>query len=115
MYARKDSKYYDSLVALNATLKAKGKAPAAILEIPGNLEDDDVLEMVNAGIIPITVVDDYLAGFWKKIFTNLTVHDTVALRTGASLAVPIRKGSPKLRPNSTGSSRSTASGRRSAT
>ena len=96
VFARTDSKYYASLVALNGRLKANGKAPAAIQEIPGNLEDDDVLEMVNAGLIPITVVDDYLADFWKKIFTNLTVHDTVALRTGASLAVPVRKGNPKL-------------------
>jgi membrane-bound lytic murein transglycosylase MltF len=96
VYARKDSKYYDSLVALNTALKAKGKAPAVILEIPGNLEDDDVLEMVNAGIIPTSVVDDYMAAFWQKIFTDITVHDAVALRTGASLAVPVRKGSPKL-------------------
>ena len=96
VYARKDSKYYESLVALDTALKAKGKAPAVILEIPGNLEDDDVLEMVNAGIIPISVVDDYMAAFWQKIFTDVTVHDAVALRTGASLAVPIRKGSPKL-------------------
>jgi membrane-bound lytic murein transglycosylase MltF len=97
VYARKDSKYSESLVALNTALKAKGKAPAVIREIPGNLEDDDVLEMVNAGLIPITVVDDYLAAFWQKIFTDLTVHERIALRTGASLAVPIRKGSPKLK------------------
>jgi membrane-bound lytic murein transglycosylase MltF len=30
------------------------------------------------------------------VFTDLTVHDTVTLRTGASLAVPIRKNSPRL-------------------
>jgi hypothetical protein len=30
------------------------------------------------------------------VFTNITVHDTVAVRTGASFAVPIRKGSPLL-------------------
>jgi membrane-bound lytic murein transglycosylase MltF len=96
VFARKEGKYYASLVALNARLKAQGKPLAVIRDIPGNLEDDDVLEMVNAGIIPITVVDDYLANFWKKIFTNVTVHDAVALRSGASLAVPIRKGSPLL-------------------
>jgi len=28
---------------------------------PDDLEDDDVLEMVNAGLIPITNVDNYLA------------------------------------------------------
>jgi len=96
VYTRRDSKYYESLVALNGRLKARGLPPAVIQEVPGNLEDDDVLEMANAGLIPITVVDDYMAAFWKTVFTNLSVHTAVALRTGANLAVPIRKGSPKL-------------------
>ena len=72
--------------------------------------------MVNAGLIPITVVDDYLAGFWKKIFTNLTVHDTVTLRTGAQPCGADPQEQPAAsRPNSTRSWRSSASGRRSAT
>ena len=97
VYARKDSSAWESLVALNQTLKAKGRPPVVIREVPGNLEDDDLLEMVNAGLIPTVVVQDYLAEFWKKVFTNLTVHDTVAVRTGASLAVAIRKESPRLK------------------
>ncbi len=97
VYARKDGKDYASLVALNGRLAAQGKPPAVIREVPGNLEDDDVLEMVNADLIPITVVDDFLAGFWKKVFTNIRVHDTVTVRSGATLAVPIRKNSPQLK------------------
>ena len=96
IWARKDSKYYQSLVTLNAALAAKGKPPVVIRDAPTNLEDDDLLEMVNAGLMGATVVDSYLAEFWKKIFTNLEVHDTVAVRTNASLAVPFRKNSPQL-------------------
>jgi membrane-bound lytic murein transglycosylase MltF len=97
VYVRKDGTYHQSLLALNATLKAQGKAPVRVQFAPGNLEDDDLLEMVNAGLIPITVVDSYLADFWKTIFTNLTVHDTVTVRTGGELAVAIRKNSPQLK------------------
>ena len=96
VYSRKGSNFYVSLVALNDRLKAKGKPPVVIKEAPANLEDDDLLEMVNAGLIPAIVVHDYMAAFWKKVLPNLTVHDTVTLRTGASFAVPIRKGSPLL-------------------
>jgi membrane-bound lytic murein transglycosylase MltF len=52
--------------------------------------------MVNAGLIPITVVDNYLADFWKQVFPDLNVHDDVAVRTGGVLAIAIRKGSPQL-------------------
>jgi membrane-bound lytic murein transglycosylase MltF len=97
VYVRKGGTYHQSLMAINDELKAQGKPPVVIQFADGNLEDDDILEMVNAGLIPITVVDDYLAGFWKKIFTSVTVHDSVTVRTGGSLAVAIRKNSPKLK------------------
>ena len=68
-----------------------------INEAPDVLEDDDVLEMVNAGLAPITVVDDYLAEFWSKVFTDIKVHKDIAVRSGGSLAVAFRKENPKLR------------------
>ncbi len=61
------------------------------------LEDDDVLEMVNAGLAPITVVDDYLAGFWNQVFTSIKVRPDIALRSGGTLAVAFRKENPRLR------------------
>jgi len=96
VYVRKSSAYYGSLLALNERLKASGKAPVSIRDAPENLEDDDLLEMANAGLIKITVVNNYLADFWKKVFTDITVHDTVAVRTGGHLAVAFRKGSPQV-------------------
>ncbi len=68
-----------------------------IVEAPDVLEDDDVLEMVNAGLAPITVVDDYLAEFWSQVFTDIKVHKDVAVRSGGSLAVAFRKENPRLR------------------
>ena len=53
--------------------------------------------MVNAGLAPITVVDDYLAEFWKQVLTNITVHRDVPLRSGGRLAVAFRKDNPELR------------------
>jgi membrane-bound lytic murein transglycosylase MltF len=97
VFARRTSSYYQSLLALNQRLKAAGKAPVDIEAAPENLEDDDLLEMVNAGLIQIVVVDNYLADFWKQVFTDLTVHDDVTVRTGGTLAVAIRKESPQLK------------------
>ena len=97
MFVRKASAYYDSLTKLNEQLKARGKPAVMIDEAPDVLEDDDVLEMVNAGLVPITVVDDYLAEFWSQVFTGITVHKDVAVRTGGRLAVAFRKENPKLR------------------
>ena len=96
VFIRKSSSYYASVMALNERLRAAGKAPVIVKESPETLEDDDLLEMANAGLIRITIVDNYLANFWKQVFTDITVHDTVAVRTGGTLAVAIRKDSPQL-------------------
>ena len=97
VFVRKTSAYYETLTRLNEQLQARGKPPLIIDQAPDVLEDDDVLEMVNAGLAPITVVDDYLAEFWKQVFTNITVHRDVPLRSGGRLAVAFRKDNPGLR------------------
>ena len=97
VFVRKGSIYEESLIALNEQLKARGKPPAVFVEAPAVLEDDDVLEMVNAGLAPITIVDDYLAEFWSKVFTSINVHSDIAVRSGGSLAVAFRKENPRLR------------------
>ena len=97
VFVRKGGTYHQSLLALNEQFTAKGKPPVLVQFAAENLEDDDVLEMVNAGIIPVTIVDDYLADFWKKVFTGLTVHNSVPVRTGGELAVAFRKNSPQLK------------------
>lgn len=61
------------------------------------LEDEDLIEMVNAGLIPLIIVDRPIAEFWKQIFPKITVHEDVAVRTGGDIAWAIRKGSPKLK------------------
>lgn len=94
---RSGSTYQESLEALNQRLQAAGKPPVVIRQVPTNLEDDDILEMVNAGLIQITVVDDYLAQFWKQVFTSIEPHPAAAVRTGGVLAVAMRKNNPKLK------------------
>jgi len=97
VFVRKASAHYDTLTRLNAELEARGRPAVIIDEAPDVLEDDDVLEMVNAGLAPITVVDDYLAEFWSQVFTGITVHKDVTVRTGGRLAVAFRTQNPALR------------------
>ena len=97
VFVRRASIYYETLSSLNEQLKARGKAPVVIVEAPAVLEDDDVLEMVNAGLVSITVVDDYLAEFWSKVFTGITVRPDITVRSGGNLALVFRKENPQLK------------------
>lgn len=97
VFVRDSSSYYDSLVALNQRFAIENKPAVIIKVVPETLEDEDLIEMVNAGLIPLIVVDKHKADFWKKIFPKITVHDGVAVRTGGDIAWAIRKGSPLLK------------------
>jgi membrane-bound lytic murein transglycosylase MltF len=96
VFVRKSSSYYESLLRLNESLASRGKAPVAIRPAPEPLEDDDVLEMVNAGLVETTIVDDFVAQFWRQVFPNIHLHPDAAVRTGGQIAVGVRKNNPKL-------------------
>ncbi len=93
---RKSTSYYESLAALNQRFAAEKKAPVDIQLLPDALADEDILEMLNVGMLQITVVDDWEASVWEKILPNIRSHPDLALRTGAKIGWAIRKQSPQL-------------------
>ncbi|HEY4298866.1 MAG TPA: transglycosylase SLT domain-containing protein [Paraburkholderia sp.] len=93
---RKASSYYESLVALNERFKAEGKAPVQISLLPDALEDEDTLEMVNAGLLDIVVVDDWKVQLWAQVLPRIKIHNDIAVRTGGYVGWAIRKNSPQL-------------------
>jgi membrane-bound lytic murein transglycosylase MltF len=96
VHFRPTSSYHDSLLALNAKLRAAGKAPVDILPLPERIEDEDALEMVNAGILPMAVVDDWVAQLWAEILPGIKVRNDLVLRAEGYTGWAIRKDSPKL-------------------
>ena len=96
VFVRRSSSYYESVIRLNEDLKKRGKAEVTIREAPEALEDDDLLEMVNAGLVNAVVVDDFIANYWQKVFPNLQLHAGAKLRTDGSIAVAVRKDNPRL-------------------
>lgn len=97
VFVRKSSSYYESLTALNQRFANENKAPVILKEAPEALEDEDLIEMLNAGMIPLIVVDKHKADFWKKVFPTITVHEDIVLRSGGDIAWAMRKGSPQLK------------------
>jgi len=97
IFVRASSSYYDSLVALNAKFRKAGRRQMKIKLVDDYLEDEDLLEMMNARLIPMIVIDSHKGKFWSQIFPNLTLHPDIKIRTGGEIAWAIRKKSPKLK------------------
>lgn len=97
VFVRRSSSYFASLQALNSRFAEQRKAPVKVVLADENLEDEDILEMVNAGLVTATIVDSHVAVFWQQIFTNITVQSDVRVRSEGAIAWAIRKNSPKLK------------------
>ncbi len=97
IYVRRSSAYYEALTDLNQRLATLGKPPVDIVPAEETLEDEDILEMVNAGLIDATVVDSYVADFWKDVFPKIRPQPEIKLREHAQIAWAIRKNSPELK------------------
>jgi membrane-bound lytic murein transglycosylase MltF len=94
---RRSSSYHESLTLLNGLFEQRGLAPVTLTPAEEHLEDEDLLEMVNAGLIPQVVVDSHKAAFWEQIFSGISVHEDIAVATGGQIAWAFRKDSPQLR------------------
>jgi membrane-bound lytic murein transglycosylase MltF len=96
VFVRESSSYFDSLSKLNERFTRDGKAPITLVPAPEELEDEDLLEMANAGLVKILVVDNHKAWFWQRVWPKLHLYPAVTLRTGGEIAWALRRNSPKL-------------------
>jgi len=53
VWARRSSSYWASLAALDRRLAAARREPLRLVEADEHLEDEDLLDMLNAGLIPL--------------------------------------------------------------
>jgi membrane-bound lytic murein transglycosylase MltF len=96
VHVRPSTSFHESLVLLNLRLKAAGKAPVKLAPLPDALEDEDKLEMLNAGLLEIVVMDDWKAQIWASVLPKITLRPDLVLRDDVVTGWAIRKDSPEL-------------------
>ena len=93
---RQSSSYFEHLQRLSATMQASGLESPQIKPVDELLEAEDLLEVVNAGMIGMTVLDDYKARFWAGVFPEITIREDLVINEGGTIAWATRKDTPEL-------------------
>ncbi len=96
VHVRRSSSFWGSLEELNASFAARGLELVKVEPAEEFLETEDLLEMVNAGVLPATVADEHIAQFWAGVLDDLGVHTGIPIREGGSIAWAVRKDAPGL-------------------
>ena len=97
VWVRHSSSYWGSLKSLGRRFAAEKHPSLRLVEADEHLEDEDLLDMLNAGLIPLMVVDDHKARLWAKMLQKITVREDIFVRGEGRIAFAIRKQSPKLK------------------
>jgi len=97
IFVRRSSSYWEHLELLNKQLQEQGIDPAILVAAPEQLQDEGLMEMLNAGLTDMLVVDDYKAVLWSNVFPNLRLHHEMPINTGGEFGWMFRKDSPLLK------------------
>jgi membrane-bound lytic murein transglycosylase MltF len=97
IYLREGSSYESAVFKLNDSLKSKGIKPVIIKTLDPYLESEDILEMVNSGVIPFSAQVDDVAQLWKNVMPKLVLYDKIPLANNVSYGWVFRKDSPRLK------------------
>jgi membrane-bound lytic murein transglycosylase MltF len=89
--------YSANLAKANESLRKQGKPTILIENADKNLLDEDLLEMVNAGIIPATVTITDRAKLWSSVLPGITPQPNLVIADEGTLAFAMRKNNPRLK------------------
>ncbi|UWQ22777.1 transglycosylase SLT domain-containing protein [Jannaschia sp. W003] len=96
VYLSEDSRYARGALRLNAEREAAGEPPLDLRFVDGRLDDYDLIEMVEIGLIPATVASDFKARFWQTAYEGTVVREDLALSEPARIAWSVRASNPEL-------------------
>jgi len=96
VYVHAYTSYAASLARLNQDFKRRGLAPVKIVPANEHLATEDIIELVHADAIALTVVDGHLAQLWSKVYPDLVVREDLKVAEGGEVAWAIRKNSPQM-------------------
>ena len=96
VYCHKNTVPYQKLSELSAAFEKRGKAPIKLTPADEDLQPEDAFEMVNAGLVPMTVGEDRLLQYWAKVLPHLQLHSNMVVAEGP-LAWAMQNNTPKLK------------------
>jgi membrane-bound lytic murein transglycosylase MltF len=99
LYVLSGSSFVTHLEALNKKFVQKGILPIQVVESDPNLVAEDILELLNAGILNSTVPDQHIAEAWSQVLSEIILREDLQINTGGRISWAVRKENPDLLAN----------------
>jgi len=96
VYVRRASSYVTHLKSLSEQFVQQKRSPLKVVESNRYLVTEDILELVNAGVVSITVADQHIAELWSEVLSDIVVRQDLQVNSGGRIAWAVRKENPEL-------------------
>jgi membrane-bound lytic murein transglycosylase MltF len=83
-------------MTLNERFRERKQGEAKIRQLDSPLATEDILQLVNAGVLDVTVADQHIAEAWAQVLPDIEVHSRLAINSGGQIAWAVRKNNPQL-------------------
>lgn len=90
------SSYETHLRDVSRQIRRQGRPRISITAANPHLVTEDLLELVNAGLVEITVADDFRARLWAPLLPNLVVREDLVVHADGNVGWAIRPDNPEL-------------------
>jgi membrane-bound lytic murein transglycosylase MltF len=90
------SSFVAHVKTLNEDFVRRGKPPIGIRVAPPEFEVEDILELVNSGVVDLTVADSHVGRIWVGVLPNIVAYPGLSVSQGGKIAWAVRKDSPQL-------------------
>ncbi len=87
---------YHKLTKISEDRVRDGKSALSVKAADPNMVEDDLVEMVNAGLIPATVAMQHRASVWEQVLKNVKLHPELVVASEGELGWVVRKNNPEL-------------------
>ncbi len=91
------SSYAAHLAQFNQALAAKNLPLMEIVQAEAELDAEDLLELLDQGLIDYTVVDAHIARLWAKALPNIRPQPDFVFHYGGKIAWAVRKNAHQLK------------------
>ncbi len=96
LYILAGSSYVEHLKALNERFVSEGRDPIEIIEAEPDFDHADILELINSGVVDLTVADAHIAKVWTSVFPEMVLKSDVVVSGGGNIAWAVRKNIPEF-------------------
>lgn len=96
VHVRPVTSYFTHLEDWNHDFKKRGLKPMKLAKLPDDLADEDVLEMINAGLIDFAIADSWIAEVWRTPLPHMRIHKDITIARDVQAGWALRPKSPLL-------------------